>query len=108
MLQLVVRFFHGLGGSLRFGVLVHVVIHGERADRHQDHQHRHHDGADEGLLLALLLHLFGASFISAASAALRSARLARFCASLLFWAIHIPFDVHITMLCTIVVWARYC
>ena len=36
------------------------------------------------------------------------ARLARFCASLLFWAIHIPFDVHITMLCTIVVWARYC
>ena len=61
LLQLVVRFFHGLGGSLRFGVLVHVVIHGERADRHQDHQHRHHDGADEGLLLALLLHLFGAS-----------------------------------------------
>lgn len=61
------------------------------------------------LLLALLLHLFGCrAFISAASAALRSARLARFCASLLFWAIHIPFDVHITMLCTIVVWARYC
>ena len=33
------------------------------------------------------------AFMAAASAALRSARLARFCASLLFWAIHIPFDI---------------
>ena len=60
LLQLVVCLFHGLCGSLGFGILVHVVIHGERADRHQDHQHGHHDGADDGLLLAFLFHLFGA------------------------------------------------
>jgi len=41
------------------------------------------------------------AFIAAASAALRSARLVRFCASLLFWAIDIPFDL--TLLC----WAPY-
>ena len=80
---------------------MHVVVHGERADRHQNHQHRHHDAADDRLLLAFLLHLLGARFIAAASAALRSARLVRFCASLLFWAIDIPFDL--TLLC----WAPY-
>ena len=39
---------------------MHVVVHGERADRHQNHQHRHHDAADDRLLLAFLLHLLGA------------------------------------------------
>lgn len=80
---------------------MHVVVHGERADRHQNHQHRHHDAADDRLLLAFLFHLLGARLhrrglggptLGAAGTLLRI---------LAVLAIDIPFDL--TLLC----WAPY-
>ena len=44
---------------LRIACLVYVVIDGERADGDENHQYRHHDGADHRLLLAFLFRLFG-------------------------------------------------
>ena len=43
---------------LRIACLVYVVIDGERADGDENHQYRHHDGADHRLL-AFLFRLFG-------------------------------------------------
>ncbi len=47
------------------------------------------------------------AFIAAASAALRSARVARFCVFLFFTAIQIPFEFHGVMPCTMITAQRY-